>query len=83
MAHYRGEHCVKENLIHVDPIDILQQVDFIIFRFESCQGVCSGHVTVYMWEAMKYGAYAWAAVPGSNPGQSAHFSGGEEEVAHR
>eukprot|EP00957_Ditylum_brightwellii_P194226 14792600-Ditylum_brightwellii.AAC.1 len=28
---------------------------------------------------MESGAYAWAAAPSSNPGQSAHFSGGEKQ----
>eukprot|EP00957_Ditylum_brightwellii_P124797 9512751-Ditylum_brightwellii.AAC.1 len=32
---------------------------------------------------MESGAHAWATAPCSNPGQSAHFSGGEEEVAQR
>eukprot|EP00957_Ditylum_brightwellii_P042596 3225548-Ditylum_brightwellii.AAC.1 len=30
---------------------------------------------------MMSGAHVWAAAPGSNPGQSAHFSGGGEEAS--
>eukprot|EP00957_Ditylum_brightwellii_P132045 10068010-Ditylum_brightwellii.AAC.1 len=32
---------------------------------------------------MESGAHVWDAAPGSNPGQSAHFSRGEKEVTSR
>eukprot|EP00957_Ditylum_brightwellii_P154244 11738253-Ditylum_brightwellii.AAC.1 len=48
-------------------------------RFESYWRICSGHIMVYIQRAMKFGAHTWATAPGSNPGQSAHFSGGEKQ----
>eukprot|EP00957_Ditylum_brightwellii_P074014 5623953-Ditylum_brightwellii.AAC.1 len=40
-------------------------------------GVHSGHIIEYVMEAMESGAHMWDKIPGSNPGHSAHFSGGE------
>eukprot|EP00957_Ditylum_brightwellii_P149001 11344548-Ditylum_brightwellii.AAC.1 len=41
--------------------------------------VCSGHIMGYVKEAMESETHVWAAAPGSNPGQSEHFPGGEKQ----
>eukprot|EP00957_Ditylum_brightwellii_P206252 15347562-Ditylum_brightwellii.AAC.1 len=47
---------------------VVDNLNFVGDKFESCQGVCGGHVTVYVKEAMESGEYVWAAAPSSNPG---------------
>eukprot|EP00957_Ditylum_brightwellii_P201928 15327852-Ditylum_brightwellii.AAC.1 len=48
-------------------------------RIMFCQAEC----VKVLQEAMESGAHVWAVAPGLNPGQSAHFSGRETEVASR